>query len=104
MNLENITNLKDCIYACTYCLKQLESNQRTYLMLGVTVGITLCSLAGSQQYFVWGFMLFKFFLSGFMFFFIFMATIWNAMERNSVLGAKMSMEIRLQHCEAQKDM
>lgn len=94
---DNIKNLKECITTCNNSLKQLESHRRSYTMFALGLVVILFNIVeiDPRYGFKTAYMILKFLLVGLTLFFVFMATLWNIMEKRSVLAGKLSMEIAL---------
>lgn len=95
----NIKNLKESIATCNNSLKQLESDRRSYTLYAIGLGVILINIVEIDP--AYGFktlyMILKFLLCGLTLFFVFMATLWNIMEKHGVLAGKLSMEMALDH-------
>lgn len=89
------------IISCNDSLKILSYNRKYYTMAAFTVLVLLISIIelksgyGTNTFFL----IFKVVLCGIFFFLIFMASIWNTIERNSIYAARLSMELELKHIE-----
>jgi sphingomyelin phosphodiesterase 2 len=96
---ENVKNLKECIATCNNSLKQLDSHRRTYTMMAIGLGVVLINIVEfSPAYgFKTAYLILKFLLVGLTLFFVFMATLWNIMEKHGILAGKLSMEIALRN-------
>lgn len=96
---DNIKNLKECIATCNKSLKMLESHRRSYTMMAIGLGVILINIVEIDPAygFKTAYMILKFLLCGLTLFFVFMATLWNIMEKHGVLAGKLSMEIALGH-------
>ncbi|XP_058818342.1 putative neutral sphingomyelinase isoform X2 [Topomyia yanbarensis] len=94
---ETIMALKESIVICNESLKKLESHKRTYTLMAIAVVIVLLSMLELDAPYglKTALLLFRFLLSCIVLFFIFMATIWNVMEKHGILAGKLSMEIAL---------
>lgn len=99
--LNNIKNLKECILTCNKSLKMLESHRRSYTMMAIGLGVILINIVEIDPAygFKTAYMILKFLLCGLTIFFVFMATIWNIMEKHGILAGKLSMEISLGNFE-----
>lgn len=99
---DNIKNLKECINTCNKTLKMLESHRRSYTMMAIGLSVLLINIVEiSPAYgFQTAYMLLKFLLCGLTLFFIFMATLWNIMEKHGILAGKLSMEMALGNQES----
>lgn len=93
----NIKNLKECIATCNNSLKQLDSHRRSYTMMAIGLGVILINIVeiNPAYGFKSAYMILKFLLCGLTLFFVFMATLWNIMEKHGILAGKLSMEIAL---------
>lgn len=98
---ENIKNLKECITTCNNSLKMLESHRRSYTMMAIGLGVLLINIVEIDPAygFKTAYMILKFLLCGLTLFFVFMATLWNIMEKHGILAGKLSMEIALSNNE-----
>lgn len=96
---DNIKNLKECITTCNNTLKMLNSHRRSYTMMAIGLGVLLINIVEIDPAygFKTAYMILKFVLVGLTLFFVFMATLWNIMEKNGVLAGKLAMEITLEH-------
>lgn len=96
---DNIKNLKECIATCNKSLKQLESHRRSYTLMAIGLGVILINIVEIDPAygFKTAYMILKFLLCGLTLFFVFMATLWNIMEKHGVLAGKLSMEMALDH-------
>ncbi|XP_058452965.1 putative neutral sphingomyelinase [Malaya genurostris] len=94
---ETVLALKESIVICNESLKKLESDKRNYILMAVGVAIVLLSMLELDAPYglKMAFLLLNFLLCGVILFFVFMATIWNIMEKHSTLAGKLSMEIAL---------
>lgn len=99
---DNIKNLKECINTCNKSLKMLESHRRSYTMMAIGLSVLLINIVEiSPAYgFQTAYMLLKFLLCGLTLFFVFMATLWNIMEKHGILAGKLSMEMALGNQES----
>jgi sphingomyelin phosphodiesterase 2 len=97
----NIKNLKECIIMCNNSLKELESHRRSYTMLAIGLIVILINVV--EMNVGYGFktiyLVIKFLLCGLTIFFIFMASLWNMMEKHGILSGKLSMQIALHNNE-----
>lgn len=89
--------LEESIKTCNESLKLLESHRRSYLLMALGIVIILFSMIDILP--PYGlktlYLVFKILLSGLIIFFVFMATLWNSMEKHGILAGKMSMELSL---------
>lgn len=94
---ETILALRESIVICNESLKQLDSHKRSYTLMAIGVIIVLLNMLELEAPYGLksAYLLLKFLLCGFVIFFIFMATIWNVMEKHGILAGKLSMEIAL---------
>ncbi|XP_055542294.1 putative neutral sphingomyelinase [Wyeomyia smithii] len=94
---ETVLALRESIVICNESLKQLESHKRSYTLMAIAVIIVLLNtLELDAPYGLkTAYLLLRFLLCGFIIFFVFMATIWNVMEKHAILAGKLSMEIAL---------
>lgn len=98
---DNIKNLKECIATCNMSLKNLDSHRRSYTLMAIGLSVLLINIVEFNPAFGFktAYMIFKFILCGLTLFFIFMATLWNIMEKHGVLAGKLSMDIALNNNE-----
>lgn len=96
---DNIKNLKECITMCNNSLKVLDSHRRSYTLMAIALLVLLINIVEIDPAygFKTAYMILKFLLVGLTLFFIFMATLWNIMEKNGILAGKLAMEIALEH-------
>lgn len=96
---DHITNLEECIAQCNHSLKHLDSHRKSYSVMAIGMSILLINIVefDPSYGFKTAYMIMKFILCGFILFFIFMASLWNMMERRAVLSGKLSMENALTH-------
>lgn len=94
---ETVLSLRESIVICNESLKQLESHRRSYSLMAIGVIIVLLNMLELEAPYGLksAYLLLKFLLCAFVIFFIFMATIWNVMEKHGILAGKLSMEIAL---------
>lgn len=103
---DNIKNLKECISICNQSLKSLNSHRQSYSILAIALSAILIQIVEFDPGygFKTAYMIMKFLLCGLTLFFIFMASLWNMMERRAVLSGKLSMENALNfYLDAQDD-
>lgn len=95
----NMKALEESIRICDESLQALESHRKTFILMAIAVVVVLFSFIdiGPPYGFKPIFLIIKIILSGLILFFIFMATIWNVMERHGILSGKLSMEIALKN-------
>lgn len=95
--INHITPLQESIQVCKDNLIELKSNRNLYfIMMLVTLFLLFMVIdivPSLSLKIVYTFL--KLALSGILLYFIFMATLWHAMEWNGVLAGKLSMEIAL---------
>lgn len=98
---KNIKDLKESIHTCNKSLKILESHRKSYCMMAIGLIVILINVVEiSPAYgFATIYMLVKFLLCALTLFFIFMASLWNTMEKHGILSGKISMEIALSNNE-----
>lgn len=96
---DNMKNLKECIATCNNSLKMLDSHRRSYTMMAIGLGVLLINIVEIDPAygFKTAYMILKFLLVGLTLFFVFMATLWNIMEKHGILAGKLAMEIALEH-------
>lgn len=89
--------LQESIDTCNDSLKLLESHRRSYLVMALGIVIILFSMIDILP--PYGlktlYLVLKILLSGLIIFFVFMATLWNGMEKHGILAGKISMELSL---------
>lgn len=97
--IENIKDLKESIATCNKSLKILESHRRSYCMMAIGLIVILINVVEVNPGYGFNtiYMIVKFLLCGLTLFFIFMASIWNTMEKHGVLSGKLAMEIALEN-------
>lgn len=97
----NIKDLKDSIATCNKSLKVLESHRRSYCMMAIGLIVILINVVEISPGYGFNtiYMIVKFLLCGLTFFFIFMASLWNTIEKNGILSGKIAMEIALSNNE-----
>lgn len=98
---ENIKDLKECVITCNNSLKALDSHRRYYSMVAIALVVLLFNIVEIEPayYFRIAFMGFKFMFVCLIIFLIFMATLWNTMERHGILAGKLAMEIALRNSQ-----
>ena len=96
---DNIKNLKECIATCNQSLKMLDSHRRSYTMMAIGLTVLLVNIVEIDPAYglKTAYMILKFLLVGLTIFFVFMATLWNIMEKHGILAGKLAMEIALEH-------
>jgi sphingomyelin phosphodiesterase 2 len=101
---DNILALRESILICNDSLKKLDSDRRNYWLMAIAVIVVLFNMIEMTAPYglKTAFLLLKFFLCGVIIFFIFMATIWNIVERHGILSGKLAMEYALRNLEDQK--
>jgi sphingomyelin phosphodiesterase 2 len=94
---EHIKNLKECIATCNNSLKLLESHRRSYSMMAIGLFVILINIMEITPAFGFKiiYLIIKFLIVALTIFFIFMASLWNTMEKHGILSGKLSMEIAL---------
>lgn len=101
MTENNKIALSECIKTCDVSLEQLTSHRTHYTMAAIAVIVVLLNMIETQA--PYGlkslFLLVKVLATGLAVFFIFMASLWNTIERNGILSGKLSMEILLKSIE-----
>lgn len=94
--------LQESIDTCNESLKLLESHRRSYLVMALGIVIILFSMIDVLP--PYGlktlYLVLKILLSGLIIFFVFMATLWNGMEKHGILAGKISMELALRNVES----
>jgi len=99
---QNIKNLRESIATCNKSLKSLESHRRQYTMMAIGLVVILINIVGIDNNYGFKsvlYMILKFLLVGLTIFFVFMASLWNIMEKHGVLAGKLAMEIALANSE-----
>lgn len=91
-------DLSDCIHLCDETLKLLRTHRTFYVAAAMAAIVVLVSVmdAGAPYGCRWLFIWLRVALSGALLFVVFMATLWNRMEANAVLGGRAAMQIALQ--------
>lgn len=93
--------LQESIDTCNESLKLLESHRRSYLAMALGIVIILFSMIDILP--PYGlktlYLVLKVLLSGLIIFFVFMATLWNGMEKHGNLAGKISMELSLRNLQ-----
>lgn len=98
-NYEIVAALEDCVSVCDFSLQKLKTDRIVYFSMAIFVTFLLIAMMdflppyGMKTIYL----IMKFLLSGIVLFLLFMATIWNVMERHGILAGKLSMEIALQN-------
>lgn len=98
---ETVNALRESIKICDESLRELDSHKKSYILMTVgMVTVLFCLIDifppnGLKSLY----MVLKIFLSGLALFFLFMATIWNVMEKHGILSGKISMEIAQKNVE-----
>lgn len=87
--------LKESIEVCEQILTRLRSDKNCYFIMALLLLIPLFFLIDYRTPFGFGmpFLLVKILFIGIIIFFVFMATLWNSIERNGILSTKLSMEM-----------
>lgn len=90
--------LREGINACEDILKRLRSDKRVYFIMAFTAFIVLLYTIDISPSYGWRmlYLIVKVVFCGFALFFVFMATMWNSIERNGILSSKLAMEIALE--------
>ena len=98
---DNMKNIKECINTCNKTLKVLESHRTSYTLMAFALCVLLFNIVEiSPAYgFATAYMILKFLLCGLTIFFIFMATLWNIIEKHGILAGKLSMEMMMSSLE-----
>lgn len=98
---ENRAALREGIRACNDSLEALVSHRRTYWAAAIAVIIILMNVLeiGAPYGLKTCFLLLKILFTAAALFFIFMATLWNTIERHGILSGKLSMEVLLRSIE-----
>ncbi|KAG5676825.1 hypothetical protein PVAND_006632 [Polypedilum vanderplanki] len=97
----NIKNLKECIATCNQSLKTIESHRCSYSLMAIGLLVILLNILEiSPSYgFKTVYLIIKFLIISLILFLIFMATIWNVMEKHGILSGKLAMQITLKNSE-----
>lgn len=100
------TTLQEAIKVCDDILKRLYSDKRIYFMMATTMLVGLLYTIDYTPAYGWKTLYFviKMIFSGVALFFIFMATMWNSIERNGILSSKLSMEMALQTVNLERNI
>lgn len=87
--------IREGIEVCENILRRLRSDKNVYFVMALLLIIPLFYIIDIYPPFGWGmfFLLAKVMFSGIVIFFIFMATMWNSIERNGILSTKLAMEM-----------
>lgn len=87
--------LNEGIEVCEQILTRLRSDKNCYFIMALLLLIPLFFLIDYRTPFGFGmpFLLVKILFIGIILFFVFMATLWNSIERNGILSTKLSMEM-----------
>lgn len=98
---KNRAALRGGIKTCNESLEALVSHRRSYWAAAIAVIVILLNVAEVQAPYglKTGFLLLKILFTAAVIFFIFMATLWNTIERHGILSGKLSMEILLRSIE-----
>lgn len=91
-------DLSDCIHLCDETLKLLHAHRTFYLAAAAAAIVVLATIMDASAPYGcrWLFVGMRVALSGVVLFALFMATLWNRMEANAVLGGRTAMQIALQ--------
>lgn len=87
--------LNEGIEVCEQILTRLRSDKNCYFIMALLLLIPLFFFIDYRTPSGFGmpFLLVKILFIGFIIFFVFMATLWNSIERNGILSTKLSMEM-----------
>lgn len=87
--------LREGIEVCDSILRRLRSDKNVYFVMALLLIIPLFYIIDIYPPYGWGmfYLLVKVVFSGIVIFFIFMATMWNSIERNGILSTKLAMEM-----------
>lgn len=98
VNVDYESTLREAISVCEEILKRLRSDRRIYFIMAFTMFVVLLYMIDLNPGYGWKtiFLIVKVLFSGAALFFIFMATMWNSIERNGILSSKLSMETALE--------
>lgn len=90
--------LREGINACEDILTRLRSDKRVYFIMAFTVFVILLYMIDIYPSYGWKmlYLFVKVLFCGVALFFVFMATLWNSIERNGILSSKLAMEIALE--------
>lgn len=95
LGFDHSDTLDEGIEVCEQILKRLRSDKNCYFIMAFLLLIPLFFLIDYRTPFGFGmpFLLVKILFIGIIIFFVFMATLWNSIERNGILSTKLSMEM-----------
>lgn len=87
--------LREGIEVLDSILRRLRSDQNIYLIMALLLVIPLYFFIDIYPSYGWGIclLLVKVLFCGIIIFFVFMATMWNSIERNGILSTKIAMEM-----------
>lgn len=96
--------LREGIRVCEDILKRLRSDKRVYFIMAFTVFVVLLYMIDIYPSYGWKmlYLVVKVLFCGVALFFMFMATMWNSIERNGILSSKLAMEISLEMVNVEK--
>lgn len=94
LGIDYADTLREGIEVCESILRRLRSDKNVYFIMALLLIIPLFYIIDVYPPFGWGllFLLAKVIFSGIVIFFVFMATMWNSIERNGILSTKLAME------------
>ena len=104
--IECVAPLKESIIVCENKLAQLETDRRAYFVMSIVTLLLLgfvIDIAPSYSMKV-VYTLLKLALSGIIFYFIFMATMWHSTEYNGIVSGKLSMEKTLHNFDVSEEV
>lgn len=96
---EDVATIQESIKLCAESLHLLNQNKTVYFILALLSTIILALFIDMHAGFgLWTiYVLIKVGISGTILFFIFMATMWNRLEKNGIMAGKLAMEISLEN-------
>lgn len=94
---QNVRTIREAIVVCDQSLMKLASSRTVYLTLAMIVLCMLFQFIDMKAYYGLSsiYLIFKVLLCGLVMYFLFMATIWNKLERNGILSGKLAMQTSL---------
>lgn len=90
--------LREGIIVCEDILKRLRSDRRVYFIMAFTAFVMLLCMIDIYPSYVWKtvYVIVVVLFCGIALFAVFMATLWNSIERNGILSSKLAMEIAME--------
>lgn len=94
---ENVRTIREAIVVCDQSLMKIASSRTVYLTLALIMLCMLFQFIDIKAYYGLTsiYLIFKVLLCGLVMYFLFMATIWNRLERNGILSGKLAMQTSL---------